>query len=393
MRKPKLITPEVIVRRALNRRDLVLRHWVETGGYEPWGGTIPRLPAQYADVSSWVTALEAYSKEINGHGYELVYKQCHPRRYPRAVNVPIRYRVNTIDDYFVVIGQVDLLAAFLQDISLIRTHVPELDKWISNNIKYVLTYHGKWSDLLKVCRYFMDNPEVDLYVAQLPIDVHTKFVRDHQPVLFSLLDYLVPSAVKDASAKRFEARFGLRYASSLITIRMLGKQLQRSFGLDLEEFAATSDQLSRLDIEPRFTLVVENKQTFLTLPYLRECIAVLGFGDAATTIVDALPWRLSTEFIYWGDIDAQGFEILSHLRCSYPNIRSVMMDRRTVDFHREFILPGVPSELRNLPCLTPDEYRLYEELVNKCQRLEQEHLRPEYCHQVLQKVIGFLELI
>jgi len=62
-----------------------------------------------------------------------------------------------------------------------------------------------------VCHCFLNNPRPDVYIRQLPIDLHTKFIEHNETVIKSLLDYLIPEHVRDVLEKQLSKRYYLRY--------------------------------------------------------------------------------------------------------------------------------------------------------------------------------------
>jgi hypothetical protein len=72
-------------------------------------------------------------------------------------------------------------------------------------------------------------------------------------------------------------------------------------------------------------LIVENKVNLLTLPRLPGTLAIGGLGNAVM-LLRYCAWLGSVSITYWGDIDVQGFEILSRLR-GIPEVVSMNYDR------------------------------------------------------------------
>ena len=81
---------------------------------------------------------------------------------------------------------------------------------------------------------------------------------------------------------------------------------------------------------------------------------------------------------YWGDLDAQGFQILSNLRALFPHVTSLMMDQETFAAFAAFSVPGTPTPVRQLPYLTEAERTLFLHLAEKNLRLEQERISHVY---------------
>ncbi|MEE1297071.1 MAG: DUF2220 family protein [Bifidobacterium sp.] len=156
---------------------------------------------------------------------------------------------------------------------------------------------------------------------------------------------------------------------------------------DWPERLATSVQGSP-ELPVRRAIIVENKDTYLGLPVMEGTVCVFGSGFAVGHAAELLPWLRECEVVYWGDLDAAGFEILSTLRRSGLSARSVAMDRATYDRFTRF---GTTLSATNKPlkpqdpkvglALTPDERSLYEalcrgELPNP--RIEQERIPLAY---------------
>ena len=54
-------------------------------------------------------------------------------------------------------------------------------------------------------------------------------------------------------------------------------------------------------------MITENKMTFLTLPALPDAFALHGGGFKVSGLA-AIPWLRECPIIYWGNLDAQGFQ-------------------------------------------------------------------------------------
>ena len=77
---------------------------------------------------------------------------------------------------------------------------------------------------------------------------------------------------------------------------------------------------------------------------------------------------------FWGDLDVQGFQILSLLRDVFPHAQSILMDDETLNAHTEFMVKGKHIPQDTLPNLTPAEHQVFTHLKETNQRLEQERI-------------------
>ncbi len=101
-----------------------------------------------------------------------------------------------------------------------------------------------------------------------------------------------------------------------------------------------------------------------------------------------IAWLRKSPIVYWGDIDAQGFQILSRLRSLFPHVISLMMDEETLATFVDFCVEGTPCPVHSLPHLTPEEHALFVHLVESGIRLEQERISYAYAVQRLAGLLG-----
>ncbi|MCP5053068.1 MAG: DUF2220 domain-containing protein, partial [bacterium] len=143
-----------------------------------------------------------------------------------------------------------------------------------------------------------------------------------------------------------------------------------------------------LEPQCRYVVIVENQMTYLTLPSMESAMAIYGGGFKVENLKDA-DWLKGKIIIYWGDIDAHGFLILSLLRRSYPGVVSIMMEEETFLRFPQYYGKGSGSlemEEEGLN-LTPGEFRIYMMVNAGNLRLEQEHLPQYYMAEQFRKLM------
>jgi hypothetical protein len=124
--------------------------------------------------------------------------------------------------------------------------------------------------------------------------------------------------------------------------------------------AWTTGDVHDVAYRARVVLVVENRDSRLWFPPVRHTIVVEGGGKAAATLLANVPWiRAAEHVVYWGDIDADGYRILDHLRAALAEptpdgapartVSSILMD--VTDLHR-YSRHGVNHDRAGRP-LTP----------------------------------------
>lgn len=96
-------------------------------------------------------------------------------------------------------------------------------------------------------------------------------------------------------------------------------------------------------------------------------------------------WLKNKQFYYWGDIDAQGFQILNQCRNYFPNTVAVMMDEPTLNSFR--FGEGKPATNQNLERLSESELKLYNHLRQHNIRLEQEKITQTFAEDRINKLL------
>jgi hypothetical protein len=132
-------------------------------------------------------------------------------------------------------------------------------------------------------------------------------------------------------------------------------------------------------------IIVENRLNLFTLPRLLRAIGLEGEGKAVTRL-ENLTWLHDNRIIYWGDIDVDGFQILSSLRSLFPHTESAMMDTVTLDLHQDHVVEGNGQKGAVKSNLTDGELAVYQLCQQRNLRLEQERILQRHVDSALQDV-------
>jgi hypothetical protein len=381
-----VITPADIRKKATRLYLPFLRSWLKEEPFFPQVIPVGKLPSDYVELRKSVHALQAQSKERHSHGYTLDY-QVLQKRFSGKQTVPARAILETEHDFLWLIEKEEEFDLFRQDVMLLRDRLPQLGAWLERNPQKMIEHHGLWADLFAVCRYFLDHPRPNLYLRELPINVHTKFIEQHRGIVRELLEQLMPQEEIPQAATTFEQRFGLHEKEPLVRLRLLNEQLYNHYRLPLNELSVPVSQLEVLDLlRGQRCIVTENEMTFLALPRYKDTFALFGGGFMVRNL-EAISWLALCPIIYWGDLDAQGFQILSSLRAFFPHVVSVMMDWESLCAFSGFCVASTPCPIRQLPHLTYEEHALFLHLVENNLRLEQEHISHAYAIRQLNSIL------
>lgn len=349
------------------------------------------LTDHFDAVRHWVAQLIEHSRECRGFGYQIEWRTLEHRtrgsnRLPRAIVVP------SAEDALSLIGKTAQARRFDQLSTELLAEFPSLRNWLVRRPLEALKRADEWPRLLAILRYFRAHPRPGRYLRQLDIaGVDTKFIETRRGLLSELLDAVLPSEAIDPSASGaagFNRRYGLASRPVVVRFRILDPALGLRGLTDLavpaEEFAALT-----LDVEQVF--ITENEINGLAFPPHPCAIVVFGLGYGLDRLA-GVDWMARARSWYWGDIDTHGFAILNRLRAHLPEVRSFLMDRATLDAHRE-LWGQEPEERRfrgELSRLDEPEQALYQALrddvLTPCLRLEQERIRYAWLAAFLEKL-------
>lgn len=397
-----MISPEQIKKQALAWWPEVLQAGVR--GESCFPRSITRIGKisgsdvldHYGKLQEELAALSLHAKTERLAGYLIHYKQYHFQKAGDHL-LPDYIEFETLEDYLVFTGKAKAWRTFNEHLSLILKTIPTLKDWVTDNAEKLTAGETPWVDILQVCLYFMDNPRPDLYIRQLPLEVHTKFIEQHGSLLISLLDFLIPGDIRDSKErKRIDRRYYLRYDEPLIRIRVLDAAVET--GLDRGRFRGQADRLpdfslpvsdfTVLDLPVTTVFIAENKMNFLTLPALPGSIGIWSGGGFQVSTLRAAEWLARRRIIYWGDLDEHGFQILHQIRSYFPQTQSVMMDRQTLLDFDAYRVAGARSNAASLSLLTQEEQATYELLrASSLNRLEQEKIDQRYAEARLRALL------
>ena len=367
-------------------RAQVLRLWERD---ELLAATFPlrlvlRAPAS-ADLSERFEAARAWAAEISQGaraGYRVVLRDVRHRVIGQN-SLPGEAWVDTLDAALRLIGKVREGKAFGALLAATKQQ-PALLPWLARQPRRALALADEWSKLLAIVAWVQAHPRPGVYLRQVDVaGVHSKFIEAQRGVLAELLDLALPTDAIDAAASgaaQFARRYGFRDKPLRVRLRFLDPRhvawvpgTDADYTLSRQAFAALDPAVQRV-------FITENEINFLTFPALADSLVVFGAGYGFDALAQAA-WLQRRSLHYWGDIDTHGFAILDQLRSHFAHAQSFLMDRDTLLVHRDqWVCEPQPTQ-RDLPLLSDDERRLYDDL--RWRRLRDEPLRLE------QERIGF----
>jgi len=374
MSKRSLLNPDEIKAKALRQYSKFLSGWL--AGIDVFPLHIPGIGVpddSLAIAQQQVQSLKSGSKDSLGYGYTIEWQERNSRHHGRNL-FPDRVVFASRDDYLRCIGRQREFTEYAAAVERIRQRQPRLESWLLSNRAALIANLKHIASLLDVVEYLQQNPRPRLFAREIPLSVDTKFIEQNAGILDQWLNIvLLPETIR-ADERHFERRFGLRYAEPQVLLRFLDPELQRANGSPWRECSIPLHTLAESPIDAKRVIIVENKINLLTLPAMPEAIAVGGLGNA---IVDLtyVPWLADRALWYWGDLDVEGFEILSRLRIRFPQTRSFLMDAASVNHWKDSLaVPGSMRQPSVPPLLTEPETTAFNMCAADNLRIEQERI-------------------
>jgi hypothetical protein len=258
---------------------------------------------------------------------------------------------------------------------------PKLRELLISKSNLIILYDTVWIEILKVCEYFLANPNPNLYIRELDIEgVDTKFIENHKKVLDIFLSALWDRDVSKLSQNGFEKKYRLKYDLPTIRFRILDKN---SYIHNLSDISLPLNEFSILDIACKKVYITENKINGLSFPQIPNSMVIFGLGYGVESLKN-IEWLKTKEIYYWGDIDTHGFAILSQIRGYFPQVESILMDEEVIEKYRYLGVeePKAKQFLGELDNLSLEEEKVFKRLKLddslNCLRIEQERVPLSY---------------
>ncbi len=385
-----LATPKTLKQRALKiwNSGFLHRAWLQKINQFPLEIPLKNISAKtllnhFSEIQDIIFTLRQDSQK---QGYIITDKAISHRQLGEQ-NIPAIISFETEFHFLNYLAKTNEFEQFRELTELSLQQESLLLDWLIQYPSKVMQYADVWPQLLAVCRHFKMHPHPNCYIRQLDIKtVDSKFIEQHKSILNELLTLILNETdyyleVKGLKNHGFERRYGLRYDQPLIRFRILDISLAIN---GLTDLTLTLSEFESLDIAVSTIFIVENKINGLAFPDYPGAMVIFGLGYAVNLLAEVRCLQ-QRDLFYWGDIDTNGYAILSQFRQYFPLVKSVLMDATTLqEFDHLCVLePKESSKQCVLSYLTDAENILYQQLQVSLKRLEQERISYSYVQQQL----------
>ncbi len=335
------------------------------------GPTSSELSERFDEVRTWAAALQ------QGAGCRLVLRELRHRVIGQN-SLPGQAWVDTLEDALRLIGKTRDAKAFQALLAATQQQQPALLPWLQRQPLRALALADAWPSLLNVVAWLQARPRPGIYLRQVDLPgIHSKFIEAQRGVLAELLDLALPAHAIDTGASgatQFARRYGFRDKPLRVRLRLLDANHTGWVNGGDGDYTVSQHAFTKLAPAVRRVFITENEINFLAFPPAAGSLVIFGAGYGFDALAQAA-WLHACELHYWGDIDTHGFAILDQLRAHFPHAQSFLMDRDILLAHQaQWTTEPQPTQ-RDLPRLSVEERRLFDDL--RWRRLRDEPLRLE----------------
>lgn len=361
--------------------------------------------------------LYRHSKQAKGFGYTVVSAAVKTRSKGMQTVIE-KILFETEVDFLRFIQKETEACNFKTNLERIKTQCLKLDAadiwydWTAKHISVLTEAFDAqyWEQLFLCADWFIHHSPCGLYLREIPLPVHTKFIEQNRALIFSLYCALKKSGTAEPVlceaippepvfaepkniAEAVYAEWGVRTAPPFVRFRLLDDAIGVTIAgetLEIGEMQIPLESFAALRFDSADTVfVVENLLVYLTFPAIPKGLCIFGSGFAAVQLHCNIHLR-QKKLYYFGDIDEHGFEILSEFRAIFPAVTSFCMDSTTYQTFAQFAVPGKSSKRNSADlCLTAEELALSRYLREhpKCNRLEQERIPQDFIKERLASLV------
>ena len=343
------------------------------------------------------------SKNAKGRGYTVETKTI--KTHKQGIQTIIeKIYFETEIDFIRFIGKEKETENFKKHLSIVKSRFLNLNaedvqnNWLKKHLRSLIAEaeDDYWQNIFLCAIWFLNNPHCNVYLREIPVPVHTKFIEQNTSLIFSV--YTALNKNKDTDKINSNADiykiWGVRTAEPFIRFRSLDKDIHLK--ILNEEFTSYEIQtplsaFAKINFNSiEYIFIVENLMVYLTFPAFNKALCIFGSGFAAVNLKECKTLN-EKKLYYFGDMDEHGFEILSNVRSIFPNIQSFCMDQKTYETFSIFAIKGENShsKIEDLN-LSEDELHLFKFLrENKTiGRLEQEKISQAFIKSRIEKIFN-----
>lgn len=301
--------------------------------------------------------------------------------------MPVRVFIDTPEDAMALLGLTKKKKEFLAGLSTVESQMPSLRDWY-------LTYFGRISAedffpvALSIARFMLAQEQREGYLREMAIPgVDTKFLENHNFLVRTLWNALFSENTAESSDELWDKLFVQKVPTPSICVRSLDEHLHFA---GVRKLFLSQDDIADFQPPHRRIFITENKVNGYTFPDAEDSLILFGMGYGVLEMAESAPWLADKEIYYWGDLDHDGFNILSNLRKVLPEmkIHSFLMDKETLLAYVDPKVKDTGNTTTIPDYLTVSEKMAWKLIHDNGWRLEQERIPHEEVEWAVERLLA-----
>lgn len=331
------------------------------------------IPKDFKSFASYIKELTKKEKLENQPGWIIEWKES--RKF-NGQRIPEKIYVSTEDDFLFIINKEKFVIEYFELLYSVLVKKPELREYFAKNYQVLLEFKDDWNNIVNVINYLENNKVQGLYIREINVPVHTKFLEEKQVLLFHILKFLKPE-MGSINAKNFTEFLSLSKFPELRKMRWLDQNLADKYSGSIISVGFHLEEWKKVNWEVDEIWLVENLTNLQLIPKRKNALAIFAKGFALHDLKDSIILH-NGKIFYWGDLDEHGYILLSQIREIYPHVISVFMEDKTVLAHQKEMFTHPFLNKSSPSMLTEEEQLGFEILKRENGRIEQERINQEY---------------
>lgn len=301
--------------------------------------------------------------------------------------MPVRVFIDTPEDAMALLGLTKKKKEFLAGLSAVESQMPSLRDWYLTY--FVRIFSEDFFPLaLSIARFMLEQEQREGYLREMAIPgVDTKFLENHNFLVRTLWNALFPENTAESSDELWEKLFVQKVPTPSICVRSLDEHLRFA---GVRKLFLSQDDIADFQPPHRRIFITENKVNGYTFPDAEDSLILFGMGYGVLEMAESAPWLADKEIYYWGDLDHDGFNILSNLRKVLPEmkIHSFLMDKETLLAYVDPKVKDTGNTTTIPDYLTVSEKMAWKLIHDNGWRLEQERIPHEEVEWAVESLLA-----
>lgn len=358
----------------------------ETRGEEPVFSYPIQRPEGWKEswevLVSWTRFWEDAPKARDGHPlYRLRFANAVCGSFGKQ-RLPTHADVLSPSDALSLLGMEREEAVYRAQHDTILKTVPALAPWHTRYFQRIQK-EELYPECLSIAGAFLEGKGSYRYKREIAAaGVDTKFIERHTFLIRTLWNHLFPEQTVPGIEALAAALSWKEETTANVYVRFLDERLT-FYGAKHCFLAA--EEMARFRPPVDHVFIAENKVNGYTFPSVPQSLILAGTGYGILDAVREASWLREKKVYYWGDLDSDGFYILSKLRDMLPEVRSFLMDEPTAMAYESLAVEDTGAQEAIPRLLTVSEKQAWKWMRDRHLRIEQERIAREDVEKAVRK--------